>query len=138
MMSQQEVLERYPGAQRWAFGDGPQLADELLQLVLAGEKTATCSSYVAYQQEKVPQIGDYSVILDGRGEARCVIRTRALLLIRFCDVSAELAAKEGEGDQSLACWREGHQAFFTREGTFAPDMWLVFEEFERVAVLEEK
>lgn len=136
MTRQHEVLERYPGAQRWAFGDSPQLADELLQLVLAGEKTATCSSYVAYQQEKAPQLGDYSVILDGRGEARCVIRTRALLLIRFCDVSAELAAKEGEGDKSLACWREGHQAFFTREGTFAPDMWLVFEEFERVAVLE--
>ncbi|MCA4823563.1 MAG: ASCH domain-containing protein [Serratia rubidaea] len=136
MTSKPNILEQYPDALRWAFGDSPQLADELLQLVIAGEKTATCSSYVAYRQEKAPLVGDYSVILDGRGEARCVIRTRALLLIRFCDVSAELAAKEGEGDKSLAFWREGHQAFFTREGTFAPDMWLVFEEFDRVAVLE--
>ncbi|QNK32649.1 ASCH domain-containing protein [Serratia sp. JUb9] len=136
MTSKQNILEQYPDALRWAFGDSPQLADELLQLVIAGEKTATCSSYVAYRQEKAPLVGDYSVILDGRGEARCVIRTRSLLLIRYCDVSAELAAKEGEGDKSLACWRQGHQAFFTREGTFAPDMWLVFEEFDRVAVLE--
>ena len=55
--------------------------------------------------------------------------------MRYDRVTAEMAAKEGEGDKSLAFWRQGHQEFFTREGTFAPDMWLVFEEFEWVETL---
>ncbi|MFI8417266.1 ASCH domain-containing protein [Serratia sp. NPDC078593] len=126
------ILDRYPNAARWAFGDSSELADELLQLVLSGQKTATCCSYVSYQQEKVPAVGDYSVILNGQDEPTCVIRTLSLRLIRYCDVTADLAAKEGEGDKSLAFWQQGHRAFFTREGTFASDMWLVFEEFELV------
>ncbi|CAI1174631.1 ASCH domain [Serratia plymuthica] len=134
-MSENAILNRYPGAARWAFGDGPELANELLQLVLSGDKTATCGSYGSYRQEKSPLLGDYSVILDGRGEPACVIRTLSLRLIRYCDVTAEMAAKEGEGDKSLAFWQQGHQAFFTREGSFAPDMWLVFEEFELVETL---
>mgnify|MGYP002651505975 FL=1 len=64
-----------------------------------------------------------------------MIRTLALRLVRYDQVTAEMAAKEGEGDKSLAFWRQGHQAFFTREGSFAPDMWLVFEEFEWVETL---
>ncbi|HGE8505896.1 ASCH domain-containing protein [Serratia ureilytica] len=134
-MSKQAILANYPDAARWAFGDGPALADELLGLVLSGDKTATCSSYASYRREQTPQIGDYSIVLDGRGEPACVIRTLALRLVRYDQVTAEMAAKEGEGDKSLAFWREGHQAFFTREGSFAPDMWLVFEEFERVETL---
>ncbi|MGN7975232.1 ASCH domain-containing protein [Serratia sp. 22264] len=134
-MSGNAILDRYPEAARWAFGDGPELANELLQLVLSGDKTATCGSYASYRQEKSPLLGDYSVILDGRGEPACVIRTLSLRLIRYCDVSAEMAAKEGEGDKSLAFWQQGHRAFFSREGSFAPDMWLVFEEFELVETL---
>ncbi len=34
-----------------AFGDSPELADELLALVLAGTKTATCSSVWEWEAE---------------------------------------------------------------------------------------
>jgi uncharacterized protein YhfF len=81
-------------------------------------------------------LGDYNVVLDGRGEPACVIRILSLKLIRYCDVTAEMAAQEGEGDKSLAFWRQGHQDFFTREGTFSPQMWLVFQQFELVDVLQ--
>src|ERR1700709_2641985 len=36
--------EKYRGLQSFAFGDGPTLADELLDLVIKGVKTATCST----------------------------------------------------------------------------------------------
>ncbi len=134
-MSESNILERYTDAARWAFGDGPELADELLQLVISGQKTATCGSYASYHQEKSPMVGDYNVILDGRGKPACVTRTLSLRLIRYCDVTAEMAALEGEGDKSLTFWQQGHQEFFVRTGTFALDMWLVFEEFELVEVL---
>ena len=135
-MTKAAILAKYPGASRWAFGDSPMLADELLQRVLEGQKTATCCSYLAYRQEQEPMLGDYNVVLDGRGEPACVIRILSLKLIRYCDVTAEMAAQEGEGDKSLAFWRQGHQDFFTREGTFSPQMWLVFQQFELVGVLQ--
>lgn len=53
----------------------------------------------------------------------------------FCDVTAELARKEGEGDLSLEYWQREHQRFFTREGHFSEDMELIMEEFEVVEVL---
>ncbi|MCA6943794.1 ASCH domain-containing protein [Pectobacterium polaris] len=133
-MSHKQGLEKYPDALRWSFGDSPELADELLQLVLEGHKTATCSSYHAFKNEETPQVGDYNIVLDGAGQPSCVIRTRSLTLVRYCDVTAEMAAKEGEGDKSLAFWQQAHQAFFERGDSFAPDMLLVFEEFELVEV----
>ncbi len=118
-MSYKQVLDNYPEALRWSFGDSPELADELLQLVWEGHKTATCSEYHAFKSEQAPQVGDYSIVLDGAGQPSCVIRTRSLTLVRYCDVTAEMAAKEGEGDKSLAFWQQAHQAFFEIGGTFA-------------------
>lgn len=37
-----EIPAAYRDAPRWPFGDSPELADELLALVLAGGKRATC------------------------------------------------------------------------------------------------
>lgn len=132
--------EKYPGALTWQFGDSPALADELAQLVLDGLKTATCTSMVAYQKEtargEAPAIGSYSIILNGKGQAVCVIRTLATSVTRFCDVMPELARKEGEGDLSLEYWRQEHRRYFEREGTFSEGMELVFEEFEVVERLD--
>ena len=52
-------------------------------------------------------------------------------------MTAEHAFKEGEGDRSLAYWREVHKRFFTEELKeadleFDEDMKLVCEEFEAV------
>ena len=49
----------------WAFG---ALADELADLVLRGEKTATASIYDLYQinDEPIPQAGTFDVILDSQ------------------------------------------------------------------------
>lgn len=38
------VPARYQHLRSFAFGDGPALADELLDLVMKGVKTATCST----------------------------------------------------------------------------------------------
>ncbi len=62
----------------------------------------------------------------------CVIRTLALRLIRFNEMSADLAALEGEGDLS-GVLASGTPGLFEREGNWSPEMELVYEEF---AVLE--
>ena len=130
------LTEKYPNAVSWAFGDSPELADELVTLVVQGKKIASCGSLNAFEQEdESPSIGGYSIILSGEGQPVCVIRTLALRLVQFSEVTEAQASKEGEGDLSLDYWRAAHQAFFEREGTYAENMELVFEEFQLIEVL---
>lgn len=129
-----DVPAAYAAAPQWAFGDNPELADELLALVLNGRKRATCSSLVSCQADIMPTVGDVSVILDGRGRPTCVIRTTEVRIVAFDQVDEDFMRAEGEGDLSAQYWREGHQTYFEREGVFAPDMPLVCERFELVEV----
>lgn len=116
------------------FGDTPELNDELLALVLAGRKTATCGAYTP-NGLGVPHVGMLSVIEDSEGRARCVIETLQVDITRFCDVTAEFARMEGEGDLSLEYWQDAHRAYFTRNGGFAEDMPLYCEIFRVVQVV---
>ena len=120
----------------WAFGDAP---DALAALVLAGRKTATASALACYEAEgePLPQVGEYSVVLDARGQAVCIIRTTRVYIRPFDKVSARHAEKEGEGNLSLRHWRAAHRAFFTAElaaisHPFTEQMPVVCEEFEKV------
>ena len=120
----------------WAFGGAP---DALAELVLNGIKTAMASAYPLYEQEQepLPKAGDYSVILNTKGEAVCIIRTTKVHVVPFREVSADHAFREGEDDWSLESWRKVHRDFFTREMndeglSFDEDMPVVCEEFMRV------
>ena len=44
----------------WSFGDNPELADELLELVLTGKKTGTATLVIEVEREgeKMPEVGD--------------------------------------------------------------------------------
>ena len=62
----------------WCFGTGGEMADELAALVMAGGETRDCGCAVVLLElegDPLPQPGEYSVILDGADEARCIIRT---------------------------------------------------------------
>jgi uncharacterized protein YhfF len=123
--------------ERFAFGDTPQMADELLALVLAGTKTATCSALSAYEAEGEPidEVGNRGVVLDGRGRPACVIEICEAAIRRFNEIDAAFAHDEGEGDRSLACWRREHERYFTKCGLFSEDMLLVCERFHLVEIL---
>lgn len=116
----------------FSFGDNPRLADELARLVLAGAKTATCWAECDGEQTA---IGKQMVMLDGSGGAAAVIETVELKKLRFGEVDAAFAFDEGEGDRSLEYWRAAHRRYFTRRGSFAPDMMLWCERFRVVARL---
>jgi uncharacterized protein YhfF len=121
------------------FGDSPQLADELGALIVAGTKTATCSALWEWQAEgePLPEVGLISIVLDGSGEPLCIIETTQVQVLPFDQVDARFAYEEGEGDRSLAYWREAHCRFFTRTLDAigrkpAEDMPLVCERFQLV------
>ena len=143
-MTHQELWAAYKAAnpdagedyEPWAFGDDPDL---LAELTRTGVKTATSSAGPLYELEgePLPEVGEHSVILDSRDRAVCVIRTTRVYTVPFDQVTAEHAYKEGEGDRSLAYWRQVHEEFFRAELaeaglSFAPGMPVVCEEFEAV------
>lgn len=120
----------------WAFGVE---ADLLADLVLKGEKTATASAYDLYavDNDPLPQEGTFDVILDSQDQAVCIVEVTKVSVQPFHQVSADHAYKEGEGDKSLAYWRQVHEEVFTEwmseAGlTFTPDIKVVLEEFRKV------
>jgi len=122
-----------------SFGDSPGLADELTALVLAGAKTATCSALWEWEaaNDPLPHVGLHTIVLDAHGLPRCIIETTEVIIRAYDQVDAQFAWEEGEGDRSLAYWRDAHRRFFTRTlprvgRTFAPDMPLVCERFRLV------
>jgi uncharacterized protein YhfF len=117
----------------FSFGDSPELADELLELVLVGKKTATC--WAASEGDKGVQVGKPWIVNDGQRRARAVIETVEFTRRRFEEVDETFAHDEGEGDRSLSWWREAHTGYFTRRGEFAPGMELYCERFRLVEVV---
>lgn len=88
----------------WQFGAEPDL---LAKLVVDGTKTATASAYDLYEldEEELPQVGSYDIVLDSNDEAICIIEITKVDIVPFKDVSADHAFKEGEGDKTLEWWR---------------------------------
>ena len=125
------VPAKYQGLRSFAFGDGRELADELLALVMNGVKTATCSTE---DEPNTSTPGERWIVLDGRGEARCVIETTEVTYRRYNEVDAAFARDEGEGDRSLDYWRNAHRVYFGRQAKFREDMMLMCERFRLVEV----
>jgi len=119
----------------WSFGATPEQADALLGLVLDGTKTATAGALWDYEanDESLPTPGMLGILLDGGGHPRALIVTTQVDIVPFHQVTAEHAYLEGEGDRSLAHWREVHERFFAEIAThgrgFASDMPVVLERF---------
>jgi uncharacterized protein YhfF len=118
----------------FAFGDSPELMDELLELALIGKKTATC--WAASEGGKGAAVGKRWIVKDGKGRPSAVLETVEVIQRRFGEVDADFAYDEGEDDRTLADWREAHTDYFTRRGEFSPDMELYCERFRLVEVLK--
>jgi uncharacterized protein YhfF len=127
------VPEAYRGLPRFAFGDNPALADELVELVIAGRKTATCATL---DDPNLSRPGERWIVMDGKGEPRCAIETTEIVERRFAEVDEAFAYDEGEGDRTLASWRCDHRIYFGRLGKFEENMMLVCERFRVVEVFD--
>lgn len=75
------------------FGDSAELADELLDLVLAGTKRATAGLVADYAagQDPLPRLGGYWWSATAPGHPRAVLRTTELRLGPLAGVDAAFA-----------------------------------------------
>ncbi len=115
-----------------------KLANELLALVLQGQKRATASSLYAFEKEgePLPKPGDLSIVTDWEGTPRCVIETTAVTVLPFHEMTYDICKREGE-DDTLESWQRGHRRFYEEEGkqlgyTFSESMPIVFEDIKVV------
>jgi len=98
------------------FGDNPVLADELVGLIKDGIKTATCSALWEWEanDEPIPNVGYITIVLNGQDQPICIVETTEVIVQPFDQVDAQFALEEGEGDRSLAYWRDAHWRYFSR------------------------
>ncbi len=123
------------------FGDGPPLAAKLGHLVVKGVKRGTTGWIRASERDgsPLPREGAVSIVTDGFGYALCATRCERVEWRRFREVDEALAFAEGEGDRTLADWREAHLAYFHREAAslgleFDEEQEVFFEHFSVLAV----
>ena len=118
----------------WAFGADQETANLLLGLVLDGAKTATASLLAEYEADgvEIPAVGQLSIVLDGAGHPRALIRVTHVTTVPFNEVGEDHAVREGE--ESLEDWRDVHREFFGSrlpEGEeLGEDAPIVLEQFE--------
>ena len=129
----EDVKTRYPSAQTFKFGDSATMSAELLALVRAGVKTATCGALRDYPEGSadMPVKGRRDIALEWDGHPALVIETVEVSVCRYCDVTEDFALAEGE-NETLEGWREDHRRYFERNGGFDPEMELVCERFHMV------
>lgn len=112
------------------------VGDELVTLLLGGQKTAFFSSWATYSidQEPLPVSGELYVVLDRAGTPRCIIELQSVEVVPFNEVTWEMAKLEGE-DEDLGQWKERKREYLEDEGAilgfeFSPDIKLVFQTFK--------
>src|SRR5712671_2698122 len=82
-----------------SFGDTPEMATELADLVIAGIKRATASLARDYGEgrEPMPKPGDFVMMIDGVGHPRFIWRTTEVTIKPLVEVDEAFAWDEGRG-----------------------------------------
>lgn len=104
-------LDHLPLAE-FAF-PGP-LRDKLVGAILSGAKTSTTGLLIGYERanEALPEVGQLSAVVDSAGRRVAAIELTDVRVIRLADADLSHALAEGEGDESVAQWRAGHETFW--------------------------
>lgn len=108
-----------------------------MKKVLSGDKRAISRALLGLQlrNEQLPKIGDFTVLTDWNGKARCIVRTVAVRLKPFFSIRSSYVKLDGNG--SLDEWKKIQWELYTRElapyGRVPRDsMIVVCEVFEKV------
>jgi uncharacterized protein YhfF len=92
---------------------GP-LRDKLVAAVLEGTKTATTGLLQDYEIDGEPLavVGSRAAMVNSAGRRVAVIEVTDVRVSRLGDVDFDHARDEGEGDDSVASWRAGHEDYW--------------------------
>lgn len=121
------------------MGSDPNMANELLALILRGPKRATACLLrdVEAGGEMMARTGGHVVVLDGHDRPHAIWRTKTVEVKPLNEVDEAFAWDEGEGARTREDWLAMHKRYFAakavREGfAFDDRMPAVFERFALV------
>lgn len=99
---------------RAEFAFPGSLRDELVAAILSGAKTSTSGLVIAYERENepLPRVGRVEAVVDSRDQRVAAIELTEVRVVRLADVDLAHILDEGEGDESVAQWRAGHERFW--------------------------
>lgn len=124
------------------YGNTPEMSRALLRLIRDGAKRAGTGLLWWHEERQIPWAtpGNIEIVLTHEHRPSIVTRIVSVEIVPFNEVTAAYAAIEGEGDGSLAYWREAHWSYFAglcRELGRAPSdtMPVVCSVFEVLHVL---
>ncbi len=94
---------------------GSELRRELVDLVLAGAKTATAAllDEMIHDGETLPTPGMREAVIDADGRFVGEIVTTECRILRMADVDDDFARDEGESFTDARHWREAHERFWS-------------------------
>jgi uncharacterized protein YhfF len=92
---------------------GP-VRDKLVAAILSGQKTSTSSLVLEYEREgePLPEAGQRFAVVDSQGRRVAAIELTEVRSVPLGEVDLQHALDEGEGDESVAQWRAGHERFW--------------------------
>ena len=97
------------------FAENGLNANQMAKLVVTGAKRANSPSLLGmqYRKEPLPHIGDFMVVTDWEGNAKCIVKTTAVKLRPFFSITDDYARTAGYDD--LQQWKEAHWEQYTKE-----------------------
>ncbi|HEX6888158.1 MAG TPA: phosphoribosylaminoimidazolesuccinocarboxamide synthase [Candidatus Nanopelagicales bacterium] len=118
------------------LGTPGAMRQRLNALVLAGAKVATfgLAQEYAEQAEPLERVGERLALVDDAGARLATVAVTDVRQVPAGAVTWAMVEAEGEGDQSIAEWRAGHDRFWRAEGRppLADDTELVWVRFQLV------
>lgn len=133
MTQLQDLVDQYPEAETFRFGDTAALSAQILDLVRAGKKTATCEAMRVYGHhgDEHPEVGRRDIALEWDGAPAVLLETIEVSSRRFCDMDEAFVAAQGEF-RDLAHWCAVYSAYFKDTGGFDENMEIMCERFRVV------
>ena len=111
------------GLRTLEIGSPGAMRQRLNQLILDGHKRATAGLLVDYvrENEELESPGDLLTLVDDDSRGVSTVVVTQVETVPFIEVPWSFAQAEGEGDESLEEWREGHRQFWTEAGETIDD-----------------
>jgi uncharacterized protein YhfF len=99
---------------RAEFAFPGRLRDQLVAAILSGAKTSTTGLLAGYELdgEPLPEAGRLEAVVDSDDRRVAAIEITSARVLPLAEVDLQHALDEGEGDESVAQWRAGHEAFW--------------------------
>jgi len=109
---------RLRGMRTIEFGSPGELRQRLNALVQSGAKVACFGHPQEYEeeQEHIEHVGERLAVVDDDGHYLATVEVTEVRQCRAAEATWGMVEAEGEGDETVAAWRSGHQAYYEALG----------------------